>query len=76
MADKFKTHRCEGSLACGVSIRKQSPLFQLWEIDEPDPDNVWWLTKMIPNLDGDSYKMEFMLRIKFCPFCGERLNES
>lgn len=63
-----KTHRCEGSLKNKVSIRYENPYFPL---DKDVPH--WWLEKAEKDYEWDSYFVQALMIIKYCPFCGERL---
>lgn len=63
-----KTHRCKGSLKEGVSIRYENPYFPL---DKKLPQ--WWLEKAERDYEWDSYFVQVLMPIKYCPFCGEEL---
>lgn len=53
------THRCAGSLAAGASIRYEY--------------SKWYLKTYGINMDGDCVELESRTEIKYCPFCGEKL---
>lgn len=55
------THRCAGSLAAGASIRYEY--------------SKWHLKTYGINMDCDCVELESMTEIKYCPFCGEKLEE-
>ena len=59
------THRCNGSLKAGVSIRYGKGWFDnknAWRMWEPITDSEWGTTVLTP-----------IAKIRFCPFCGQKL---
>lgn len=71
----MKTHRCEGLLHCDVdnpSIRYYNPYSNVkadWAVEG------WWLHTLETDWDYDYTGLLPLFRIKYCPFCGERLEE-
>lgn len=61
MTKKIISHRCAGSLAAGASIRYEY--------------SKWYLKTYGINMDGDCVGLESRTEIKYCPFCGEKLEE-
>lgn len=65
----MKTHRCEGSLKAGVSIRLNT-----YEYLSGDKKDKWELLINRYDSEWDCYHLDFVAEIKLCPFCGEVLN--
>lgn len=59
MTKKIISHRCTGSLAAGASIRYEY--------------SKWYLKTYGINMDWDCVELESRTEIKYCPFCGEKL---
>ena len=57
----MKTHRCEESLTAKIFI---------WYEEKT---SVWWLFKPAHDFDWDVYHLSVITKIRFCPFCGEKL---
>ena len=66
-----KTHRCAGSLAAKVGIRKNAQRFKYASKD--DVCEGWSLWRIDYDIDYDCYYDHHVATITFCPFCGERL---
>lgn len=66
------THRCEGSLKHGVSIRFTNK-FGTWKIK--GDYETWRMFKATQCVDYvyDGYYLQHITEITYCPFCGERL---
>ena len=58
------THRCKGSLKAGISIRHGKGWFEgnAWRMWKPITDSEWGTTVLTP-----------IAEIRFCPFCGKKL---
>lgn len=56
----MKTHRCQGSLEAKMSIRYGG-------------GSSWWLYKPVHDFDWDTYYLNGITKINFCPFCGKKL---
>ena len=65
MTKKIISHRCDGSLAAGASIRYEENFY--------DTPPKWYLKTYGINMDWDCVELESMTEIKYCPFCGEKL---
>ena len=75
----IKTHRCEQLLkrnknanGLNVAIRYGKMYSSPYGVQE----NRWWLDTIQCDLDYDATWMSPACSIIFCPFCGEKLNES
>lgn len=68
------THRCEGGLNQGVSIRFTNR-FGNWKV-EGDYE-AWRMFKAIQDTEFvcGGYYMEHIAKINYCPFCGEKLGD-
>lgn len=61
------THRCNGSMKAGVSIRCR------FETGMIGAKPVWWMLKFNPfDIFGEP-TLEQIAKIKYCPFCGQKL---
>lgn len=58
---EFRAHRCKGSLANRMSIR-----YRIGECD-------WQMSKFDFDFDYMVHYERRIARIRYCPFCGERL---
>lgn len=67
-----KTHRCDGSLRYGVSIRKNAASVY-W--GETGAYHGWTLWDRACDLEYDCWHERCIGTIAFCPFCGERLED-
>lgn len=56
-----RKHGCEISKKQKIQIEKN--------------DEKWYLYKLIDNYMGDYYDQEFQSEIKFCPYCGVKLDK-
>lgn len=72
MTEKYITHRCDGSIANHVSIRKQIDGhdydrhdFGKWLIGKCELDSEW----------GTNYLHRIHAPIIYCPFCGKELEQ-
>ena len=63
------THRCEGSQKAGVSIRGW------FETGMIGVKPVWWMLRLNPSDVCGEPAMERITKIKYCPFCGQELEE-
>lgn len=68
----MKTHRCEGSLKAKVSI-KYCRFMDDYNLEEDFNKLTWRLYQYIFNYDWDRYHKNHVGEIKFCPYCGEKL---
>lgn len=68
--EKFEAHRCGGSVASQISIRKYESNGSRFQYPEP---NRWVLASNEIDLDYDSHYQLNVCYIDYCPFCGERL---
>ena len=68
--EKFEAHRCAGSIASDVSIRKYESNGFKFQYPEP---NRWALMSNEFDFDYDSHYQSLTCYIDYCPFCGERL---
>jgi hypothetical protein len=59
------THRCDGSLKAGVSIRYGKGWF--------DNKNAWWMWKTVSDDEWNLPVLAPIAKIRFCPFCGQKL---
>lgn len=66
-----KTHRCAGSLAAKVSIRKNAQRFKYTNKDVVRDGWTIWCVDY--DIDYDCFYDNYVAAITFCPFCGERL---
>ena len=69
-AHDFETHRCIGSLDACCSIRrypKRTPAYY------PYDDGQWHLSQRFNDLEYDCTYLEYVTRIRFCPWCGKEL---
>lgn len=58
------THRCRGSLKAGISIRYGKDWFE---------GNAWRMWKTITDSEGITTVLTPIAEIRFCPFCGQKL---
>lgn len=68
-----KTHRCAGSLAAKVGIRKNATRFRYTSRDDIREGWTLWCIKY--DIDYDCYHNNCVATIIFCPFCGKRLED-
>lgn len=66
-----KTHRCDGSLAAEVGIRKNAHRYKY--ISTYEVYEGWSLWRVDYDIDYNCYYDHHVATITFCPFCGERL---
>ena len=67
--NKIATHRCEGSLDQGISIRFCDPYHKI----EKYSGFSWWLFHPEYEPEWFSWYLRPICPIKVCPFCGEVL---
>lgn len=69
--DKFKeSHRCAVSLRQGVPIRYIDNLeYAVFGVG-------WYIIDVDHDLDYDCHHLRKVARIKYCPFCGNQLDET
>ena len=67
-----KTHRCEGSLRNGVSIRYTTKFKNYNDLYDYE---TWRLFKLVVDSEYDSKYLSHVSEIEFCPFCGKKLKE-
>ena len=61
------THRCDGSLKAGISIR-------CWfETGMIGAKPVWWMLKLNSPDSCGAPMLDKIAKIKYCPFCGQKL---
>lgn len=68
----MKTHRCEGSLEHEVSIRYCEKYQDLYSKNDFE---AWRLFENAYDWDYDSHYPNHIAKIKYCPFCGIRLED-
>ena len=68
-----KTHRCKGSVAAKVSIRKNAAISILFDAGIY---SGWSLCFMRYDTDYMCYHNYLIAQIKHCPFCGTRLEDA
>ena len=68
----MKTHRCEGSLRNGVSIRYTTKFKNYNDLYDYE---AWRLFKLVVDNEYDSKYLSHVSEIEFCPFCGKKLKE-
>ena len=69
---QMRTHRCEGSLKNKVSIRYSK---QYRHINALYDYEAWRLFKLRIDSEYDSKYLSHISKIKFCPYCGKKLEE-
>ena len=69
---QMRTHRCEGSLKNKVSIRYSK---QYRHINALYDYEAWRLFKLRIDSEYDSKYLSHISEIKFCPYCGKKLEE-
>ena len=67
----MKTHRCKNSIKNGISIRYTNPYRYTSLSNKED----WWLLKAIKDFDYDSFYLQPIAIIQYCPFCGKKLEK-
>lgn len=67
----MKTHRCKDSIG-NASIRFFNRFENIGIKEEPK----WWLGALIYDSDWDAKYISYKLNIKYCPYCGQRLDWS
>ena len=72
MKNKLLTHRCEGSLKNEVSIRYTNEYGNFNILYDYE---AWRLFKLETDSDYGVKYLSHISEIKFCPFCGEKLNK-
>lgn len=72
MKNKMITHRCEGSLKHGVSIR-YAKAFK--HISQDEDYKTWRLFQLEYDEYFDNHYLKHIAPINICPFCGEDLRE-
>ena len=65
------THRCKNSIKNNISIRYTNPYKHTSLSNKED----WWLLKAIQDFDYDSFYLQPITTIQYCPFCGERVKK-
>lgn len=67
----MENHRCEGSLINKISIRKD---YENKSIKDINGDSKQWrIFAYQYDFDTDDYYEECITKIKYCPFCGDKL---
>lgn len=67
----MQTHRCKGSLANEMSIRKEIKFRVIWL--PQDKQKKWRLFKHEEDWDTDAHHLRYICDIEYCPFCGKKL---
>ena len=67
----MENHRCKGSLANEVSIRKDYKNELVKDIN--GDSKQWRIFAYQYDCDTDEYYDESIAKIKYCPFCGDKL---
>ena len=62
------THICNGSLKAGISIRYGKGWF-----DNKNAKNAWWMWKSVSDDEWNLPVLAPIAKIRFCPFCGQKL---
>lgn len=69
----MKNHRCEGSLANEISIRKDYGNKLVKDIN--GDVKQWRMFNYQYDFDSDDYYEECIAKIDYCPFCGDKLEQ-
>lgn len=70
--ERFESHRCEGSLESQCSIRRYEHVPRLNMLYD---DGKWHLYMQNYDLDYCYTYMDHVAEVRFCPWCGKRLDE-